>query len=66
MSINNDYTTGNLLNFSYHQNCYKLIGIDLSRQKIRAILNKLILQKNQEKMMAQQCVLLLKISKKLF
>ena len=66
MSINNDYTTGNLLNFSYHQNCYKLIGIDLSRQKIRAILNKLILQKNQEKMMAQQYVLLLKINKKLF
>ena len=27
-----DYITGNLLDFSYHQNCYKLIGIDLSRQ----------------------------------
>ena len=26
------YTTGNLLDFSYHQNYYKLIGIDLSRQ----------------------------------
>ena len=26
-----DYTTGNLLDFSYHQNYYKLIGIDLSR-----------------------------------
>ena len=32
ISRNNDYTTGNLLNFSYHQNYYKLIGIDLSRQ----------------------------------
>ena len=29
---NDDYTTGNLLDFSYHQNYYKLIGIDLSRQ----------------------------------
>ena len=27
-----DYITGNLLDFSYHQNYYKLIGIDLSRQ----------------------------------
>ena len=32
MSKNDDYTTGNLLDFSYHQNYYKLIGIDLSRQ----------------------------------
>ena len=32
MSKNNDYITGNLLDFSNHQNYYKLIGIDLSRQ----------------------------------
>ena len=32
MSKNGDYTSGNLLNFKYHQNQYKLIGIDLSRQ----------------------------------
>ena len=32
MSRSNDYKTGNLLDFSYHQNYYKLIGIDLSRQ----------------------------------
>ena len=31
MSRNNDYTTGNLLDYSYHQNYYKVIGIDLSR-----------------------------------
>ena len=37
MSRNNDYTTGNLLDYSYHQNCYKLIGIDLSRQTNTAI-----------------------------
>ena len=29
--------TGNLLDFSYHQNYYKFIGIDLSRQKNTSI-----------------------------
>ena len=33
MSKNNDYTTGNLLDFLYHQNYYKFICIDLSRQQ---------------------------------
>ena len=32
MSRNNDYTTRNLLDYSYHQNYYKFIGIDLSKQ----------------------------------
>ena len=32
MSRNDDYTTGNLLDYLYHQKSYKLIGIDLSRQ----------------------------------
>ena len=33
MSRNDDdYTTGNLLDYLYRQNYYKLIGIDLSRQ----------------------------------
>ena len=32
MSTNDDYTTGNLLDYLYHQNYYKLIGTDLSRQ----------------------------------
>ena len=27
-----DYTTRNLMDYLYHQNLYKLIGIDLSRQ----------------------------------
>ena len=38
ISKNNDYTTGNLSDFSYHQNYYKLIGIDLSRQANTSIL----------------------------
>ena len=32
MSRNDDYATGNLLCYLYHQNYYKLMGIDLSRQ----------------------------------
>ena len=32
MSLDNDYTTGNLLDYLYHQKHYKLIAIDLSRQ----------------------------------
>ena len=31
MARNNDYKTGDLLDFLYHR-CYKLFGIDLSRQ----------------------------------
>ena len=32
MSIKDGYRTENLLDFLYHQNYYKLIDIDLSRQ----------------------------------
>ena len=32
MSNNNDYTTGNLLDFAYFKENYKLIAIDLSEQ----------------------------------
>ena len=32
MSNNNDYTTGNLLDFAYFEKLYKLIAIDLSKQ----------------------------------
>ena len=32
MSRNNDYTTGNLLDFPYFKENYKLIANDLSRQ----------------------------------
>ena len=41
MSKNDDYTTENLLNFSYHQNYYKLLGTNLSRKT-----NKNIPQQN--------------------
>ena len=32
MSRNNDYTTGNVLDYLSYQKYYRLIGIDLSRQ----------------------------------
>ena len=32
MNNNNDYTTGNLLDFGYFKENYKLIAIDLSKQ----------------------------------
>ena len=32
MSRNNDYTTGNVLDYLYHQKYYKLIGRSSSRQ----------------------------------
>lgn len=33
MPRNNDYITGKLLDYLYQQICYKLIDLDLSRQK---------------------------------
>ena len=32
MSNNNNYTTGNLLDFAYFKENYRLLGIDLSKQ----------------------------------
>ena len=40
MSKNNDYT-GSLLDFSYHQNYHKLIGIDLSGETNTSILQQI-------------------------
>ena len=37
---NEYYATGTLLDYLYHQNYYKLIGLDLSRQKNMSILQQ--------------------------
>ena len=37
MSKNDNYTTGNLLDYLHDQNYWKLIGIDLSRQTTKSI-----------------------------
>ena len=34
ISRNNEYITGNLLNYDYFKNYYKSIAIDLSKQKV--------------------------------
>ena len=34
ISRNNEYTTGNLLNYDYYKKYYKLIAIDLSKQQV--------------------------------
>ena len=34
ISRNNEYTTGNLLDYDYFKKHYKLIGIDLSKQQV--------------------------------
>ena len=41
MPRNNDYTTGNLLDYSYHKKYYKLIGMYLSRQTNASILEQI-------------------------
>ena len=48
MSTNNDYTTGSLLNYLYHQKYYKLIGIDLSRQTNTSIPQQINLTRKLE------------------
>ena len=40
ISGNDDYTTGNSLDYLYHQKYYKLIGLDLSRQTNMNILQQ--------------------------
>ena len=63
MTKNDDYTTGNLLDFSYHQNYFKPIGIDLSRQTNTNISQQINFKK---KMIVRQWFLLLKSSIKQF
>ena len=46
MSINDDYTTGNILDYLYDQKYFKLITIDLSRKKMPIFLKKTILEEN--------------------
>ena len=41
MSRNDDYTTGNLLDYLYHQKYYRSIGTDLSRETNLSILQQI-------------------------
>ena len=66
MNNNNDYTTGNLLDFAYFKENYKPIAIDLSKQtKIKDPQQIILLENLKTKIMEQQCFSLLKNQKKL-
>ena len=45
---NKDYTTRNLLDFSYHQSYHKLIGTDLTRQTNTTVPQKVNFQEKLE------------------
>ena len=64
MSKKDDYTTGNLLDCLYHQNYYKLIGIDLSRQTNANIPQQINFTEKLEEDDGASMFLLLKSSKK--
>ena len=66
MSRIHDYTTGNLLDFLYHQNYYKLTGLDLSRQTNTTIPQKINFTGKLEEDDGGIMFLALKGSKKLF
>ena len=66
MSRNNDYTTGNLLDYLYHQNYNRLIGIDLSMQTNTSIPQQKTFTGKSEKVDGAKMFLSLKRSKKLF
>ena len=67
MSRNDDYTTGSLLDFSYHQNYNELISIDLSRQTNMCIPHQInFIRQLGEDDRAVMFFVLLKSSKKLF
>ena len=61
MSKNNDYATGNLLDYEYFKDHYKLIAIDLSKQ---IELENLDLKQQRFKEIMQQYSLLLRQKKK--
>ena len=48
ISRNNEYTTGNLLDYEYFKNYYKLIAIDLSKQQV--------LQENEDLIQQINCI----------
>ena len=66
MSRNNDYTIKNLLDYLYHQNYYKLIGIDLPRQTNTSIPQQINFKGKLEEDDSATLFLSLKSGKKLF
>ena len=66
MSRNNDYTTGNLLDFAYFKENYRLIAIDMSIQtKLKDLQQINFLENLKIMIMERQCFLSSKNQKKL-
>ena len=66
MSRNDDYATGNLLDYFYHQKYYKLIIVDLSRQTNTSVRQPINSTGKLEEDDGVTCSLLLKSNKRLF
>ena len=64
MSSNNDYTTGNLLDFAYVKENYRFIAVWVNKLNLK-IHNRLVLLVNSLEEVEQQCYLSLKNQKKL-
>ena len=64
ISINNEYTTGNLLDYDYFKKHYKLIAIDLSKQQLLRENEDLIQQINFIGRLEQKANIFLIIEKK--
>ena len=63
ISRNDNYGTGNFSDFTYHQNYYKLIGIDISRQRNMNIPQQINFTRKLEEDDGATMFLLLKSSK---
>ena len=65
MSNNNDYVTGNLLDFTYFKENYRLIAIDLRKQtKLKDPQQINFIGKSERKIMEKKCFLPSKNQKK--
>ena len=64
VSRNNEYTTGNLLDYDYFKNYYKLIAIDLSKQQVLQENEDLIQQINFFGKLEEEAYVFITIEKK--
>ena len=64
ISRNNEYTTGNLLDYDYFKKYYKLIAIDLSKQQVLQENEDLIQQNNFIGLLEQAANVFIIIEKK--
>ena len=66
MSRNDDYTTGDVLDYLYHKKSYKLIDIDLLRQANTNVPQQISFRRKLKEDNGAKMFLSLKSTKKLF